>query len=80
MPISNGVHLAGLDHVIYCFDVLSGHYSGQPLETTFQPFSSALFVTWNKVDRTGHARLRGCIGTLEPRLLPKALKDYALTR
>ncbi|CAL8466636.1 g6172 [Coccomyxa elongata] len=37
-----------------------------------------LFVTWNKQSRRGH-RLRGCIGTLEPRHLHTALRDYALT-
>lgn len=78
MPNIDAVHLASLDHVIYCFDVLSGHYSGKSVEKSFSPFSSPLFVTWNKVDRAGFPRLRGCIGTLEPRPLPKALKDYAL--
>lgn len=155
MPNTDAVHLASLDHVIYCFDVLSGHYGGKSIEKNFNPFSrsvtnahakdqaifrnsseaklnchalllhvsridpgviaqalslsssrscakfrpfwdgtrdshtlvsttvllcSPLFVTWNKVDRAGYPRLRGCIGTLEPRPLPKALKDYALTR
>ncbi len=41
---------------------------------------SPLFVTWNKDTRQGDLRLRGCIGTLEPRHLHTALKDYALTR
>lgn len=41
---------------------------------------SPLFVTWNKDTRQGDQRLRGCIGTLEPRHLHTALKDYALTR
>ena len=40
---------------------------------------SPLFVTWNKQSRRG-LRLRGCIGTLEPRWLHAALRDYALTR
>lgn len=42
---------------------------------------TALFVTWNKhsgPDPLDH-RLRGCIGTLAPRMLHTALKDYALT-
>ncbi|EIE26356.1 hypothetical protein COCSUDRAFT_12481 [Coccomyxa subellipsoidea C-169] len=39
---------------------------------------SPLFVTWNKQSRRGQ-RLRGCIGTLEPRHLHTALRDYALT-
>lgn len=42
---------------------------------------SPLFVTWNKASRGGGGHnLRGCIGTLEPRQLHKAVKDYALTR
>jgi AMMECR1 domain-containing protein len=41
---------------------------------------SPLFVTWNKASNNGHYSLRGCIGTLEPRLLRNALRDYALTR
>ena len=43
-------------------------------------FCSALFVTWNTIQKGGKERLRGCIGTLEPKRLPKALEDYALTR
>jgi AMMECR1 domain-containing protein len=42
---------------------------------------SPLFVTWNKSSNWGRSsQLRGCIGTLEPRPLHTALKDYALTR
>lgn len=43
---------------------------------------SPLFVTWNKAAGWGRSQqqLRGCIGTLEPRMLHTALKDYALTR
>ena len=132
------------DHVSYCFDVLSAHFSGcsapeAHFENVYwyvtrssQPFArsccsnawaegirsrtthlcvlgftqpavlvkpsripwanleeanthlcaagcSPLFVTWNKASRRG-SRLRGCIGTLEPRYLHTALKDYALTR
>ncbi len=38
---------------------------------------SPLFVTWKK----GEAQhLRGCIGTLEPKPLVRALNDYSLTR
>lgn len=38
------------------------------------------FVTWNIASGSeGHWRLRGCIGTLEPRNINTALKDYALT-
>ena len=42
---------------------------------------SPLFVTWNKAHAPGGGlRLRGCIGTLEPRPLHTAVRDYALTR
>lgn len=42
---------------------------------------SPLFVSWHKRSRQGDGvRLRGCIGTLEPRPLRAALHDYALTR
>lgn len=41
---------------------------------------SPLFVTWSKVSRFGDYRLRGCIGTLQPRHLHTALREYALTR
>lgn len=40
---------------------------------------SPFFVTWNKYDRRGGLRLRGCIGNLSPQLLTR-LKEYALTR
>jgi uncharacterized protein (TIGR00296 family) len=43
------------------------------------PPRSALFCTWNKSTRLGEPRLRGCIGTLEPRSLRSALPEYALT-
>lgn len=46
----------------------------------FGMFCSPLFVTWSKVSRFGDYRLRGCIGTLKPRHLHTALRDYALTR
>jgi uncharacterized protein (TIGR00296 family) len=37
-------------------------------------------VTWNKASHPGEdVRLRGCIGTLEPRALHAALPEYALT-
>lgn len=41
---------------------------------------SPLFVTWSKISRFGDYRLRGCIGTLQPRHLHTALREYALTR
>ncbi|KAK9806209.1 hypothetical protein WJX72_005462 [[Myrmecia] bisecta] len=71
---------ASKEHVLYCFDILVGHYNGddspQPL---FDDAFCPLFVTWNKASRQGDIRLRGCIGTLEPRQLHTALRDYALT-
>jgi uncharacterized protein (TIGR00296 family) len=36
-------------------------------------------VTWNKSNKHGDTRLRGCIGTLEPKALHAALRDYSLT-
>jgi AMMECR1 domain-containing protein len=39
-----------------------------------------LFVTWKKVANGSEPRLRGCIGTLEPRQIVSGFKDYSLTR
>lgn len=41
---------------------------------------SPLFVTWNKSNRHGEVRLRGCIGTFEARALHQAVQEYSLTR
>lgn len=41
---------------------------------------SPLFVTWKKASNGSEPRLRGCIGTLEPRQIVSGFKDYALTR
>ncbi|KAI5842499.1 AMMECR1 domain-containing protein [Morchella snyderi] len=38
-----------------------------------------LFVTWNKISRSGSKNLRGCIGTFEAQPLEYGLKSYALT-
>jgi len=44
------------------------------------PRSSPFFVTWDATcPAGGPPRLRGCIGTLEPRPLRDGLRDYALT-
>jgi AMME syndrome candidate gene 1 protein len=44
------------------------------------PRPSPLFVTWDAAcPAGGPPRLRGCIGTLEPRPLRAGLRDYALT-
>jgi len=40
---------------------------------------SPLFVTWKKVANGSEPRLRGCIGTLEPRQIVSGFKDYSLT-
>ena len=37
-----------------------------------------LFVTWDKQKPDGQYQLRGCIGTLSPRLLATSVGDYAL--
>lgn len=52
-----------------------------PASSCYRLARSPLFVTWTK-RRSSSAtpQLRGCIGTLEPRRLHTALKDYALTR
>ncbi|KDD75765.1 AMMECR1-like protein [Helicosporidium sp. ATCC 50920] len=42
------------------------------------PPPSPLFVTWKRTSRHGEARLRGCIGILEPRSLHASLRDYVL--
>lgn len=42
---------------------------------------SSVFVTWKKAaGGRGEPRLRGCIGTLDPRDAHGAVKDYALIR
>jgi len=64
------------EHVLYAFSVLDAFLNNKDydVQPNFEDVNTALFVTWN-LDH----RLRGCIGTLEPRMLHKALKDYALT-
>ncbi|KAK9841822.1 hypothetical protein WJX81_005232 [Elliptochloris bilobata] len=58
----------------------AGHFNGaSPPRPEFEDVHCPLFVTWNKDTRQGDTRLRGCIGTLEPRQLHTALKDYTLT-
>jgi len=67
----------------YCFAVLLHHFNStadppSPDFSVDESSSSPLFVTWEK--RKGHRYiLRGCIGTLSPRLLKVAIGDYALT-
>ncbi|KAI8465640.1 MAG: AMMECR1 domain-containing protein [Monoraphidium minutum] len=80
-PGSAGV--AAAEHCAHCFDSLVAHLNGQQLPAPeFEDGTCALFVTWNKAPSSTPAappRLRGCIGTLEPRRLHVALRDYALT-
>lgn len=78
--------VASREHCMYCFDVLSAELQGkQQPAPHFTNTTCALFVTWNTsegqhADSSGKQhRLRGCIGTLEPRSLHAAIKDYALT-
>eukprot|EP00775_Hariotina_reticulata_P013589 gene13589-13714_t len=67
-------------HCSFSFDVLIAHLSGlEGPEPDFEDGNCPLFVTWNKISSSGRSQLRGCIGTLEPRRLHTALKDYALT-
>ncbi len=64
-------------HAAFAFQSLEHHLAGldAPLPT-FDDAHTALFVTWKVASR---ARLRGCIGTLEPRKIHQALHAYALT-
>lgn len=65
-------------HCLYSFAVLQSHLTGNPSpEPDFPDCRCALFVTWNTMSSGGH-RLRGCIGTLEPKQLHAALHDYTL--
>lgn len=74
---------AGLQHVLVAWDALQHHLSGStaPLPPPgFEDATCPLFVSWHKTSRLGgDPRLRGCIGTLEPRPLHTAVRDYALT-
>ena len=81
-------------HVSHCFATLHAQLAGEPAPTpSFEDALCPLFVTWMKIpgrlldtyrsaDAKGHGdprlALRGCIGTLEPRRLHAALRDYTL--
>ncbi|GLC37449.1 hypothetical protein PLESTB_001584600 [Pleodorina starrii] len=72
-------NIATRDHCVFAFSVLHSHLTGSPSPVPNFPDSRcALFVTWNTHSSAGHWRLRGCIGTLEPKQLRRALHDYAL--
>lgn len=75
---------ASIEHCLHCFDALVHSLTDkgvQPIpHPPFEDVSCPLFVTWNKAQAPrGSLRLRGCIGTLEPRRLHTAVRDYALT-
>lgn len=71
---------ANQEMAVYCFDTLVAHYSGEEAPPpAFEDGEHPLFVTWKKVGSSGEPRLRGCIGTLEPRPLVSGFRDYALT-
>jgi len=69
-------------HCFYAFACLDSFLAGGEEglagapPPAFEDAHTALFVTWNLEPGS---RLRGCIGTLEPRMLRHALKEYALT-
>lgn len=79
--MSPAAGVASIEHCAFCFDSLIAHLNGNALpEPAFEDGTCALFVTWNKASTPASTpRLRGCIGTLEPRRLHSALRDYALT-
>jgi len=71
--------VAGIEHCVYCFDVLVAYLEGRmSLEPEFEDHQYPLFVTWNTVNH-GQTRLRGCIGNFEPLPLHSGLKEYAIT-
>jgi uncharacterized protein (TIGR00296 family) len=64
------------DHCKFCFEYLLWHFSrGKKPKVPNSSISVALFITWNS-KATGE--LRGCIGTLKPKLLSKSLGQYTL--
>lgn len=78
---STTLEIATQEHVSFAFKTLLAQLKRRALpEPDFPEATTALFVTWKTSPRTraDHARLRGCIGILEPRQLHKALRDYTL--
>ena len=73
----------------HCFDVLINALSSRNTNRNELPeFSKELtnisvecplFVTWEKKGNNGSWQLRGCIGTLSPRLLVASIGEYAVT-
>ncbi|GAX77874.1 hypothetical protein CEUSTIGMA_g5316.t1 [Chlamydomonas eustigma] len=80
---STSLEIATTSHVIFAFDTLISHLK-QALDKPSPEFpdaETALFVTWKRSPQQEgeHAKLRGCIGILEPRNLHSCLRDYTLT-
>ena len=74
-------HEAKAEHVIHCFETLLCYFDNvKGPGPVFQDAYCPLFVTWKKKARVGNEepRLRGCIGTLEPKDLHSSLGEYAL--
>ena len=73
----------------HCFDVLINTLSSRNTNRNELPeFSKELtnisvecplFLTWEKKGNNGSWQLRGCIGTLSPRLLVASIGEYAVT-
>ena len=69
---------ASKEMVVYCFDTLVAHYTGEVVPPpAFDDGQHPLFVTWEKVDG-GEPSLRGCIGSLDTSSLYNGLKYFAL--
>lgn len=69
------------EHCAHCFDVLLAHFDGmEPPRPEFEDEVCPLFITWKKLSsRTADQyKLRGCIGTLEPKRLTTAVAEYAI--
>mmetsp|Transcript_17217 Transcript_17217/g.37450 ORF Transcript_17217/g.37450 Transcript_17217/m.37450 type:complete len:229 (+) Transcript_17217:255-941(+) len=76
----NAEPTATAEMCVYCFDALTTNFTGKAmLPPAFPQATCPLFVTWKRKSSSGELRLRGCIGTLEPRAIHKVIKDYALT-
>lgn len=63
--------------VVYCFDTLVAHYTGELVPApTFDNGRHSLFVAWKRVIG-GEPTLRGWTGSLEATCISKGLKGYA---
>ncbi|KAG6813456.1 hypothetical protein H0H92_010790 [Tricholoma furcatifolium] len=68
------------EHCFYAFDSLYCALTNTPaIDPTFPNEKYPLFVTWNtRSSRSGHTRLRGCIGSFEALPLWDGVSEYAL--